>query len=199
MLKLAWIGASHLTRAIARSPREAALALGGAVSGHPRQPRRLACALAIVLPLALLGRSLVPQMRIVMSPSIEAWAVRPDPGPIASGDYVMFTLSHPLAGPTPVNVTKHALCLPGARLTMIERPSLSAHGQRDGYYYCGGRLLGISKPFGRGGQRLAHFRWPGGPIPPGMAYVGSANPDSFDSRYFGLVRLDRLTRMRRVL
>ena len=82
---------------------------------------------------------------------------------------------------------------------MIERASPTAPARRDGIYFCNGRLLGISKPYGRNRQRLEHFRWAGGAVPPGMAYVGSANPDSFDSRYFGLVPLARLTRMRRVL
>lgn len=199
MLRLAFSAARRLAIDLVRLPREAAIALGGAVDEQPAEPRRLLGAMAITLPLALAGRWLVPQLTIVMSPSIEAWAVRPAPGPIARGDYVMFALSHPLAGPSPVNVTKHALCLPGDRLTMVERPSIAAPGLLDGYYYCEGRLLGISKPYGRNRQRLGHLIWPDGPVPPGMAYVGSANPDSFDSRYFGPVALDRLTRMRRVL
>ena len=199
MLRLAWTAASQSCQALARLPRAAAVALGAAAPGQPARPRRLVQAMLIVVPLALAARWAVPQVMIVMSPSIEAWLVRPAPGPIARGDYVMFALAHPLVGPRPVNVTKHALCLPGDRLTMVERPSVTAANRRDGFYYCGRRLLGSSKSYGRGGQRLDHFRWPGGPVPPGFAYVGSGNPDSFDRRYFGLVPLARLTRMRRIL
>ncbi|MCI1754340.1 MAG: hypothetical protein LKM31_00055 [Sphingobium sp.] len=89
-----------------------------------------------------------------MSPSIGAWAVRKAPGPIAKGDYVMFTLSHPLAGPKPVSVTKHALCMPGDRLITDRehRRSVRPNGW-DGWYFCNGVLLGVSKPYGIHGQQ----------------------------------------------
>lgn len=199
MLSLAWKAAKRSWRPLRELPMRAAVALGSAGFGEPARPARFPQALAIVVPAAFLAWWLVPQMTIVMSPSIEAWAVRAAPGPIHRGDYVMFLLSHPLAGPKPVNVTKHALCLPGDHLTMVEKPSPMTVGARDGWYYCNGALLGVSKTFGHNGQRLEHFLWSGGPVPAGHAYVGSGNPNSFDSRYFGLVPLDRLTRMERVL
>ena len=84
-------------------------------------------------------------------------------------------------------------------LTEIEKPSSSAVGRFDGYYYCDAVLLGISKPIGRDGKRLDRFHWGSRPIPPGFVYVGSHHPDGFDSRYYGPVAIDRLTRMERVL
>lgn len=89
-----------------------------------------------------------------MSPSIEAWAVRKAPGSIARGDYVMLTLKHPIAGPRPVSVTKYALCLPGDRLTKIETPSTAAPNAWDGHYFCNGKLLGVSLPYGVHGLKL---------------------------------------------
>src|SRR3546814_11733243 len=70
-----------------------------------------------------------------MSPSIDAWAGRAAPGPIAKGDLVLFMLSHPLAGSEPVKVTKRALCMPGERLSLIEKPSSMEHDAMDGWYY----------------------------------------------------------------
>jgi type IV secretory pathway protease TraF len=154
-------------------------------------------AYVIILPLALLGHWMVPQWTWVMSPSITAWAVRPAPGSIRQGDLVQFTLSHPLAGPKPVSVTKYALCLPGHELTTIEKASIHGGDGHDGWYYCDGELLGVSKPFGTNGQPLDHLRW-SGRVPSGKAYVGSPHSNGFDSRYFGFVPLGRLTRMERV-
>jgi conjugal transfer pilin signal peptidase TrbI len=180
-------------------PIRAAVALGSPGLGEPTRPGELWRAMAIIIPVGLAAWWAIPQVTLVMSPSIEAWAVRASPGPIAKDDYVMFLLSHPLAGPTPVNVTKHAMCMPGERISMIEKPSLMAPGAWDGWYFCEGRLLGVSKPYGRNGQRLDHWQLTLMRIPPGMVYVGSHNPNSFDSRYFGPVALRRLTRMVRVL
>jgi hypothetical protein len=64
---------------------------------------------------------------------------------------------------------------------MIEKPSPMARITWDGWYYCEGRLLGVSKPYGRSGQRLDHRRPTHARMPAGMAYVGSHNPNSFDS------------------
>src|SRR3546814_17092958 len=71
----------------------------------------------------------------------------------------MFTLHHPIAGPKPVSVTKHALCLPGDRLTMFETPSPLAANSWDGHYYCNGQLLGISLSQAHNGLKLTHLKW----------------------------------------
>lgn len=192
----------RLARALAgrlwRIPREAAVALGAEGTSQPRRPERLLKAILVVSPLALLGWWAIPQVSFVMSASIEALIVRPDPGPIAKGDYVMFRLSHALAGPDPVSVTKHALCMPGERLDMIEMPSSAAPTEWDAAYFCNDVLLNMSKPFARDGRHLPHLVWTG-PIPPGFVFVGSHAPNGFDSRYFGPVPLSALTRMKRIL
>lgn len=197
MLRLAWVSARAAARRLRALPRQCAVALGAEGLGQPRRPARLWKAYLFVVPLALVGYWLVPQLTWVMSPSIEAWAVRPAPGRIVKGDLVMFTLSHPLAGPEPVKVTKYALCLPGNVLTVIEKASIHVGDEVDGWYYCDGELLGISKPFGTNGQRLEHMRW-SGVVPPGKAYVGSGHPSGFDSRYFGFIPVNEMTRMKRI-
>ena len=201
MLRLFWLLArwtAGLWPRLRRLPRKAAVALGAPGPDQPARPDRLWRAMLVVLPLALCAALVMPQVTLVMTPSIEAFAVRKSPGPILRGDYVMFTLHHPLAGPKPVSVTKHALCLPGDRLTMFETPSPLTQNGWDGHYYCNGQLLGVSLPQAHNGLKLDHMKW-SGLIPAGMAYVGSTHPRGFDSRYFGLLPIANLTRMERIL
>src|SRR3546814_13840178 len=101
------------------------MALGAPGPDQPSRPERLWRAILVVLPLALFAALVMPQVTLVMSPSIDAYAVRKSPGPIARGDYVMFTLPHPIAGPKPVSVPQHALCLPGYRKRDSEGKTVS--------------------------------------------------------------------------
>ncbi len=198
MLRLAWNAARAAWPEIKLLPLRAAVALGSSGLGQPARPAQLWKAYGIVLPIGLATWWAIPQITWVMSPSIDAIAVRADPGPIRRGDYVMFVLSHPLAGPKPVNVTKQALCMPGERIALIEKPSMTP-GSWDGWYFCDGRLLGVSKPVGRGGMKLEHWQPKLGTIPEGTIYVGSHHPDGFDSRYYGPVAVEKLRRMEKVL
>ncbi|WP_447725640.1 S26 family signal peptidase [Sphingomonas koreensis] len=201
MLRLCW-ALVRLARFVlgwlAGLPRRAAEGLGMPVDGQPPQSDRLWRALAVALPAAALAAWEIPQVNLVMSPSIDAWAVRAAPGPIRKGDLVQFTLAHPIAGPKPVRITKYALCMPGERLTKIETPSAMTRFAMDGHYFCNGELLGISQPTDADGERLDHMRW-SGTIPPGKVYIGSRHPRGFDSRYFGLVPVSKLRRMERLL
>lgn len=179
-------------------PREAATALGAPAPGRPADPRRLWMALGLTLPIALAAALILPRIALVMSSSIDAWAVRKAPGPIRRGDYVMFELQHPIAGPEPVSVTKLALCVPGDRLTKIEMPSRLSSTAMDARYFCNGDRLGTTLPFAGNGMKLDHMQW-SGIVPPGMVYVGSHHPQGFDSRYLGLLPITKLTRMARLI
>ena len=201
MLRLFWLlirWSGSLWPRLRRLPRKAAVALGAPGLDQAARPERFWRAMLVILPLALFAALVMPQITLVMTPSIEAFAVRKSPGPIARGDYVMFTLHHPIAGPKPVSVTKHALCLPGDRLTMFETPSPLRANSWDGHYYCNGHLLGISLPEAHNAVKLTHLKW-SGIIPAGMAYVGSPHARGFDSRYFGLLPIRDLIRMERIL
>jgi type IV secretory pathway protease TraF len=201
MLRLCSALASALARLwgiLNRLPRQAATALGAAAACRAARPHRLWRAMLLILPLALVVAWAVPQINLVMSPSIEAWALRKSPGEIMRGDYVLFVLQHPVTGPKPVRITKHALCLPGDRLTMHEAPSMHASGSRDARYFCNGRFLARTLPVAHNGKKLDHLQW-SGTIPAGMVYVGSPHPRGFDSRYFGLLPVASLTRMERIL
>lgn len=184
--------------ALRQTPRLAATEMGAPGKNQPARPARFLLVMMVALPSALFAALLVPQVCLVMTPSIDAWAVRKSPGTIKRGDYVMFTLRHPIAGPRAVNVTKHALCMPGDRLTMREVPALQAGAAKNAHYLCNGALLGISLPTAHNGVKLEHMMW-SGVIPAGWAYVGSPHPRGFDSRYFGLLPISSLTRMERIL
>jgi conjugal transfer pilin signal peptidase TrbI len=198
MLSLAFKAARHSWAELKLLPIKAAVALGSSGLGQPVRPEQLWKAYCIVLPIGLLTFWAIPQVTLVMSPSIDATLVRDASGPIARGDLVSFLLSHPLAGPKPVMITKYALCFPGDRIAMVEKPSMTP-GTWDGWYYCNGRLLGVSKPVGHNGMKLDHWQPAYGIIPSGMVYVGSSHPSGFDSRYYGPVAIARLRRMEKLL
>ncbi len=199
MLRLACLAARAAWPRMRALAADAALALGGAVGDQPADGRRFWTMLALILPVASLTWFGLSKVTLVMSPSIDAWAVTPVPGPIAMGDLVQFMLSHPVAGPRPVSVTKRALCMPGERLREVERPAVDGKRGRRSWYYCGRSFLGATRPFARNGQALGALHWGDRPIPPGYIYVGSDHAGGFDSRYFGPVRIERLTRMERIL
>lgn len=177
----------------------AAEALGETGPDRPSMPGKFWKAMTMVCAIAVLVWWALPQLVWVRSPSIDALAVRPSPGTIVRHDLVMFQLRHPLAGRLPVNVTKYALCLPGDDLASFTLRSERFPGRTEAALFCNGILLGVSKAYGRQGQRLDYFPWKSGPIPEGQAYIGSSYKDGFDSRYFGLVPIAKLVRMERVL
>ncbi|MBS86721.1 peptidase [Sphingobium sp. GW456-12-10-14-TSB1] len=198
MFRLAWNAARGIAPRLRALPKEAALALGAARSDEPGRTLQLAKACAIILPIAAVTAWGLPQLTLIMSPSIDAWLVRKAPGPIHRGDLVSFKLVHPLAGPAPVDVTKYALCFPGDRIEIVETPSMTP-GAWDGRYYCNGHLLGISKAIGQDGQRLTHWKPTASRIAAGHIYVGSTHANGFDSRYYGPVAISRLIRMEKLL
>lgn len=199
MLRLAWNAGKFVWPKARDLARNAADALQPIDPGEPFIQSRLARATLMVSAIALFVWWALPQLIWVRSPSIDAWAVRKVGGTVERNDLVMFELRHPLVGPLPVNVTKYALCLPGDRLASYTMHSDRYPKRLEAAFFCNGSLIGVSKPYGRSGQRLDYFRWKSGAIPEGQAYIGSSYKDGFDSRYFGLVPISALTRMERVL
>ncbi|MBT2246709.1 S26 family signal peptidase [Sphingobium sp. BHU LFT2] len=198
MLLLTWRAGNRLWRELKDLPLRAAVALGASGLGQPARPAQLLKAYGIVLPIGLFAWWAMPQVTLVMTPSIDAWVVHRSPGPIRRGDLISFTLSDPVAGPKPVAITKYALCLPGDRVSMAERHGIGGPAL-NGWYYCNGILLGVSKPAARNGKTLMHWRPESPRIPEGMMFVGSRHPDGYDSRYYGPVAIERLTRMEKLL
>jgi type IV secretory pathway protease TraF len=81
---------------------------------------------------------------------------------------------------------------------MVEKPASLGPG-RNGWYYCNDRLVGVSKPATRSGKSLSHWQPASPHIPANMIFVGSSHPDGYDSRYYGPVAIERLTRMEKLL
>lgn len=198
MLLLAWRAGNRAWRELKDLPLRAAVALGARGLGQPARPGQLFKAYGIVLPIGLFAWWAMPQITLVMTPSIDAWVVHRSPGPVRRGDLVSFMLSDPVAGPAPVAVTKYALCMPGDRIVMVEKPATLGTG-RNGFYYCNGQLMGVAKPVARSGKALDHWRPQTPRIPDGMIFLGSSHPDGYDSRYYGPVAIERLTRMEKLL
>ncbi|MBF7013691.1 S26 family signal peptidase [Novosphingobium resinovorum] len=204
MFSLVWRSAKRLTCECMDLPLRAAVALGASGLGQPARPAQLFKAYGIVLPVGFLAWWIMPQVTLVMTPSIDAWIVHRTGGTIRRGDLVSFVLSDPLAGPKPVNVTKYALCMPGEPIAVVEIAPGTVKAKRanrgtNAWYYCDGRLMGISKPVARSGRRLRHWLPDDPRIPEGMVFVGSNHPDGYDSRYYGPVAIERLTRMEKLL
>lgn len=198
MLLLTWRAGNRLWRELKDLPLRAAVALGASGLGQPTRPAQLLKAYGIVLPIGLFAWWAMPQITFVMTPSINAWVVHRSPGPIRRGDLISFILSDPVAGPKPVAITKYALCLPGDRISMVEKHGIGGL-VRNGWYYCNGRLMGVSKPATRNGKTLIHWQPDSPHVPEGTIYVGSRHPDGYDSRYYGPVAIERLTRMEKLL
>ncbi|KMS55999.1 peptidase [Novosphingobium barchaimii LL02] len=198
MLLLTWRAGNRLWRELKDLPLRAAVALGASGLGQPARPAQLLKAYGIVLPIGLFAWWAMPQITLVMTPSIDAWVVHRSPGPIHRGDLISFTLSDPIVGPKPVAITKYALCLPGDQISMVEKRGIGGL-IANGWYYCNGRLMGVSKPATRNGKALIHWQPDSPHIREGMIFVGSRHPDGYDSRYYGPVAVERLTRMEKLL
>ena len=108
------------------------------------------------------------------------WMTDEVPGP---GDYATFELSHPLAGPEPVLISKQLKCWPGETLKVEGRD-----------FWCGGHYLGRAKTKTLTGKPLPLFSF-SGPIPEGKAFAFGSHPDSFDSRYWGFVEIATAKRL----
>lgn len=183
---------------IKAAPARFMLWLYGGAEIKPITTDKLWKAMAMVLPLSAGIYAIIPRYVIVLNDSIDAHAITAAPGVIRKNDLVSFELSHPLAGPKPRNVSKYALCLPGERLTSRRAPTPLDPSQFDTSWYCGGVYLNTTKNYTKNGDKLDPFVWKDGPVPAGYLFVGSHHVDGFDSRYFGLVPLSSMTRMRKV-
>ena len=97
------------------------------------------------------------------------------------GDYIVFQVYTRLRPNCwPCRVVKRIACDEGDRLEAENRE-----------FWCNGKLLGHSKTHSKKGVPVKSFEY-NGIIPKGEAFVMGSCIDSYDSRYFGLVRKDRV-------
>lgn len=134
----------------------------------------IACFVPVMDKIVLNGTSSVPANILWKTPLVS----------IGKGDYVMAPARHQYIPSQYPYLTKRALCLPGEVLSLVGDAFL-----------CDGVLLNTAKSETLTGAPLSTFQWNTAPIPEGYAFIGSAHPDGFDSRYLGLFSLDDLVRL----
>jgi len=111
------------------------------------------------------------------------------------GDYVNFLFTHELlANREDLNdakdnisnkfrLTKKLTCVPGDRLKTVEKN-----------LYCNGEKVATALDRTGSGKPLQPFQWDG-MIPKGKAIVLGETDDSFDSRYWGFIDIEKLNKV----
>lgn len=140
----------------------------------------------VVIGLLVFGGNLAAQrLSFSLTDSVDAKLLVRNEAPLVRDDFVSFFLFDGRAPNGQARVMKRMIGLPGDELR---------YEPQERMFYVNDVAVGYVKPKGLDGSSLAAFPWDGTHIPNGFAYVGGGHKDSYDSRYFGLVSLDRLTR-----
>ena len=98
-----------------------------------------------------------------------------DKGPFKQGDIIAFEFWGSDYYPQGFKMVKMVRCTPGSRLEVINRD-----------FYCDGVYLGHAKGRDRYGKEVYNYYY-NDVIPEGYYFVMGTHPDSYDSRYYGLV------------
>lgn len=146
---------------------------------------RLALLLAVAGIIAFLEQNMVWNLTNSVKPTL---MYRAD-GVAQKGDYVTFFLRHPYLknGSKEYRLTKNYRCGPGDILVTKGRE-----------LYCNGARVAETLTHTASGKPLTPFQW-NGPIPDGKAFVLGDDPESFDSRYWGFVEIEKLERLTAIL
>jgi len=96
------------------------------------------------------------------------------------GDYVKLDFWGSQYYPEGKKMVKNVACKEGMYLEVVGRD-----------YYCNGVYLGRAKDKDRYGKYVENFKY-NGVIPEGYYFLMGAHPDSYDSRYYGLVPRERI-------
>lgn len=104
--------------------------------------------------------------------------------PMRNGDYVVFTLDNPIVADLKVKrVIKEASCVAGQQLKEDHKE-----------YFCNGYFLGKAKGTSLKGEKVENFKF-NGIVPKGFLFVMGHSKDSFDSRYFGFISVDKVEKI----
>lgn len=134
-------------------------------------------ALAVIAGLYVTGH--LVEARGVSAPYSLYWRLSGKP---VKGDYVLFNMDQPFIGKR-VMVVKGVVCTPGDRLKVTRDAA-----------WCNGKYLGNKREHAMDGRILPDFRW-NGPVPDNRLFVMNDHIYSFDSRYYGFVDSDIVTRL----
>jgi conjugal transfer pilin signal peptidase TrbI len=121
---------------------------------------------------------------IPTTPSIKYHMLVESSGKPAKGDYVDVEVFHAkIDADRAVTLTKRVACVAGEVLKF-----------ENGRHYCDGQYLGSVLKRTSTGLPLNAFDY-NGPVPDGKAFLVGDHERSFDSRYFGFVNVDAMTRL----
>jgi len=133
----------------------------------------------LVLPVYYLSGKLV----LNISPSLDRRALWLSPGEIQLGDYVVFDYSHPIIAEVGLTrMSKRIGCF---------YPQVISVSARD--VFCDDKRLGTALFVDKNGNPMP-ITTDTGEVPQGKAFVVGDHERSFDSRYYGLIDVARMTR-----
>lgn len=153
-------------------------------------PRSRLCRALVVIAACLLVSAWIPR-QLTLNPTnslpntlyVLNKGVAPES--IHRGDIVRFpfksSVTDAVAKGQPVYLLKKAACLQGQVLTVNDRKE----------YLCDGRWLGRAKDHNMKGEVVQNFVW-NGPVPAGKFFALADHKDSYDSRYYGFVDLNKV-------
>lgn len=153
----------------------------------PRRRREVLLALGLVLVGLPLVWSLERRLCVTWSASLRSrlfYLRTPAPADLRNlrrGDYIRFRRTYPWPAPTHM-LLKEVGCGPGDHLT--------ATHERE--YFCNGRYLGRALAADSQGRALPRFRYHG-VVPEGALFAVGHHPRTWDSRYFGFVRIEEVS------
>lgn len=128
--------------------------------------------------------ALLPQkFSVTLTPSTKyrVFYLNRYPSGAGKGDYVLLEISTPLLKDgKPFEVVKRVACAKGDTLAVINKE-----------YFCNGQNLGKAKEYSLKGEKLKNFSF-FGEIPENMIFVSGSHIDSYDSRYFGFLNVEKV-------
>lgn len=159
--------------------------------GNPKDPRREQRRVLFAVCLVLVGLPLVWELErhlcVTWSNSLRSrlfYLRKPAPddlGNLRRGDYVRFRRAYPWPAPTDM-LLKEVGCGPGDELTVTG----------EGDTFCNEKYLGRALATDSKGNPLSLFRY-NGVIPEGSLFAVGHHPRTWDSRYFGFVRVEEVS------
>ena len=125
--------------------------------------------------------SIPGRLIFTLTPSLpHRFYLKLSPEDIKRGEYILFHLHGDRYAKDEDFLLKRVVCTEGNVLFV-----------RDRKYYCNEFYLGEAKEYTLTGERLDNFVYTGR-IPEGYVFVLGNHPDSYDSRYFGLVHRSQI-------
>lgn len=150
-------------------------------------PKKRTILLLSLLLAGFAGSFLPGRISVTLTPSVKhrVWWLSQNTSKARRGQYVLFHLPSPkLKGmPVPETVVNGQDIRAIKRVGCDEGETLS---QKKRDFFCGDEFLGHAKETSQKGEPLTAFLFTG-KIPAGKVFLVGDHPDSFDSRYFGLI------------